>query len=358
MFSLSSQIFTSEVPNQIPLTHKKTTSFKPVIWLLITMFSPGVYAAADYFVDAHSQVDEDFLGADHSGLATVYSQMATHNVQKTILSTRGPLDPNAVALDTIDARIVDGVRTKKGPYLNPEKPLSTFQSYFVGQETTGYYGALQELLIYHGQKLTQDEYGNTVIKAEEYIIPMLGDKVAYAISRSIANDWPTVLHIEFAAMPADEKQVYMDDLETLLDTYPTHPFVLIHMGQLSLGGVMQLIMRHDNIYFMTSHTDPLTDELSHEPWTIIFQNGVLARQWRNAFLHFPTRFIFALDNVFPGHWTGEYDGQNYGELYFSQYEERMAHWKNAMDDLPDDVANQIAHKNAECLWGLPECTAP
>ena len=51
----------------------------------------------------------------------------------------------------------------------------------------------------------------------------------------------------------------------------------------------------------------------------------------------PDRFVFALDNVWPEHWE---------EFYLEQ----MKYWRNALADLPADVAHAIAHGNAERLW--------
>ena len=328
---------------QKPALHVKNSK-----WLifLVTLIAPmSVYAAADYFVDAHSQVDTEVVGnaPDFLGLQHVYDTMATHNVTKTILSTRGSgLNAVTFAHKTV-SRIIDSVRSKSKFYNEDAYPLDEYITFFSNQADDGSFNAASELLIYHAAKTRKilDENGNEIdIDIPKVEVPMDGDKVQYAITQCRLRGWPTVIHIEFAALEAIsilDKKAYMNAFEILLDTYPNHPFVLIHMGQLEIGDVMRLIMRHDNVYFFTSHADPVTEATSQQPWTNLFKGDTLAPHWRNAFLHFPTRFIFALDNVFAEHW-------------YDQYDDRMFYWKKAMNDLPNDVANLIAHGNAERLW--------
>ena len=294
--------------------------------VLCLMVSMSANAAPDYFVDAHSQIDQ-FVD-----LSLVQQKMLDNNVRLTILSTRGP---NAKPWDIAPytgSNIVDAIRSKSNPY-NNEYPgdVEEYISFFDKQavEYGEYFNAVAELLIYHAAK------SSTI---PEVVVDLNGPKVGHAIQYSLNNNIPVILHIEFAALPPELKEVYFHELETKLDEYPDHPFVLIHMGQLGIGDVMRLIMRHENIYFMTSHADPISAETG-QPWTNLFKGSTLAPQWRNAFMHFPTRFIFAIDNVFSIHWTRDYD-------------ERMKYWRDAMESLPDDVANLIAYGNAERLWNL------
>ena len=133
----------------------------------------------------------------------------------------------------------------------------------------------------------------------------------------------------------------MEGLKDLLEQYPRHAFVLIHMGQLPPKEVRELIYRHPNIYFLTSHTDPVTAKISRQPWTNIFTlaEDEFQAPWKSLFIAYPDRFIFALDNVHYHHWQGLYD-------------EKMERWKNALSELPPKTAHLIAHGNAERLWGL------
>ena len=78
---------------------------------------------------------------------------------------------------------------------------------------------------------------------------------------------------------------------------------------------------------------------SNQPWVNVFEGKRLAPEWRELFTQYPTRFVFALDNVFAEHWS-------------SFYMEQMEYWKKAMAELPVEVAHQIAHGNAERLWHI------
>lgn len=322
---------------------------KYVIWLFtltITTTPVSIYAAADYFVDAHSQVDSETVGSapEFAGLATLTDIMYSNRVMQVILSTRGS-GLNAVAFASkTGANIIDSVRSKSKFYNESIWPVDDYIDFFSTQSDSGYFGAASELLIYHAakQRKIRDENGNElIIDIPEVVVPLNSEKVLYAVNQCILRGWPTVIHIEFAALSVLDKIERMYQFETLLDNHPQHPFVLIHMGQLEIGDVLRLIMRHNNVYFMTSHADPVTDAISEQPWVNLFRPGTLdlEPQWRNAFIHFPTRFIFALDNVFAEHWL-------------QHYTSKMDYWTSAMNSLPDDVANSIAHGNAERLWKL------
>jgi len=65
----------------------------------------------------------------------------------------------------------------------------------------------------------------------------------------------------------------------------------------------------------------------------------VASKGKTLFIQHPERFVFALDNVFPENWT-------------SFYEQQMKYWKDALAELPVEVAQLVAHGNAERLWHI------
>ena len=73
----------------------------------------------------------------------------------------------------------------------------------------------------------------------------------------------------------------------------------------------------------------------------MFAGERLTPAWKSLTVAYPTRFIFALDNVWGRkHWKpGMYNGQ-------------IALWRKALADLPHETAHAIAHGNAERLWRL------
>ena len=79
------------------------------------------------------------------------------------------------------------------------------------------------------------------------------------------NGWPMVVHIEFESIPENVKTLFMEQLESLLALNPGCAFVMIHMGQLGREDVGRMIESHENIYFMTSHTNPAAISTSNQP---------------------------------------------------------------------------------------------
>ena len=295
------------------------------IILLSGCFHDNIDNDPVYFIDAHSQVDDELGNLD-----TILTRMNANNVKKTILATRGNLSKGELldfAASHTDS-IIPSIRTKGNQYETDS------QSYYDDIEEDSLntnYGAIAELLSYHAAK---EEKG----APEVAVLP--GDaRIQTALTIAQSKNWPLVIHIEFASLSATDKDIYWTELKTLLDDNPNTAIVLIHMAQLDSSEVKQLIDAHANVYFITSHTDPITIANSVEPWTALFSNGVLASDWKTLMTDNPSRFIFAMDNVWSNHWGNRYD-------------KVMRYWKEAMADLPQNVAEQIAHGNAERLWNI------
>lgn len=299
-------------------------------WFLLTGkrwhkgYLPHPGAADLYFIDAHSQADS------HEVLDRVIPLMDQAGVKRTILAGRRGLNNAAIAdfAEQHPDRIIPSIRTKGRAYIDK------LPEYFVklaNAVASGRFAAIAELLMYHAQK------GD---RAEEVVVYPDDDRVLRSLDHAIDQGWPLVVHIEFASLQGEQRQVFMQKLESLLVNNPDHPFVMIHMGQLNVGEVRRLIRRHDNIYFMMSHANPVVIENSSQPWTNMFRGDVLAPAWNILIRQHPGRFILAFDNVWPEHW---------GDFYL----EEAGYWRTALSVLPDRVARSLAHNNAERLWGLP-----
>ena len=276
-----------------------------------------------YFIDAHSQVDHKVIP-----LQKVVSLMKQGGVSHTILSARGKLkgkDLQRFAAQYPD-QISLAIRSKGKPY-NSGSPK--YYKMLQDQVSSGKYIAMAELLLYHAKK------GN---KAGEYIIYPEDKRVISALNCAIEKNWPFVVHIEFAALNG-KGQSFMVSLERMLVQNPSHPFVITHMGQLKVEECQRLIESYKNIHFHTGWSNPAAVNSSKQPWVNIFEGQHLAAEWRKLFVQYPERFIFALDNVFSEHWS-------------SLYVEQMIYWKQALKDLPVEVAHLIAHGNAERLWHI------
>lgn len=290
-----------------------------------------IYGSAEevhelYFIDAHSQVDDKVRSID-----VVLDRMSDNNVKTTLLSSRGKRSWQDI-LDwssKCPTQIAPLIRSKGKHYRNNTPEY--FRQVRKQIETGKFVGA-SEILVFHAQK------GE---KASEVSVDLSDDRVSVLLNESLSQNWPFIIHIEFGSLNGPERQGHMDELEILLNQHPAHPFILIHMGQLNHHQVQELIERHSNIYFLTSHTDPVTDNKSKQPWVNIFSPSKyhFKESWKNLFIAHPDRFVFALDNVWDYHWQ-------------ESYNEKMKYWRMALSELPANMADMIAHRNAERLWGL------
>ena len=293
------------------------TILNPRCWPLLTLLALGlpVSAAQLYFVDAHSQIDEGVAAE------TVISLMDENEVRATILSTRGKPHPETVVnlSDRYPGRIVPSVRTKGRNIFSAGD-----------QARSGRFRAMSEVLLYHARKGS---------RAPEVVqMPSsMATRDDLALTREMG--WPFVMHIEFASLSPDRAQQYMGETEVLLSSNPDHNFVLIHMGQLPAKEAARLLSKFSNLHFLASHSNPVVIQRSKQPWVNLFDGRRLAPEWKALFLRYPRNFIFALDNVWPEHW-----GKPYGE--------QMALWREALQDVPQEVAELFAHGNAERLWKL------
>jgi len=296
--------------------------------LLVLLVLMGKVSSAEedllYFIDAHSQVDQQVVP-----LEKVIALMEQAGVSHTILSARGKLKGKELLIFSSKYRekITPAVRTKGKPY---DTGSPKYFKILEAQVASGKYSAIAEILLYHAKK------GN---KAPEYVVYPEDKRVRTALRYAIDNNWPFVVHIEFGSLHGKKKKRFQVALESMLDGYPEQPFVLTHMGQLKPSECRQLIESHKNIYFHTGWTNPAAVRSSNQPWVNVFKGRHLAPEWRDLFIQYPKRFIFALDNVFYEHWT-------------SFYVKQMAYWKEALAELPVEVAHLIAHGNAERLWHI------
>jgi len=284
---------------------------------------PGV-AAELHFVDAHSQVDEDV-----SDLELIIRRMDAAGVYRTILAARSGRKPGEVAdfASRHPERIVPSVRTKSDAF---DKNPANWRQSVQAQLNSGRFRAMAEILLYHAKK------GN---KAPEVRAYPEDERVKFALAAAVERGWPFVVHIEFASLSPPERERFMAGFEALLREYPTHPFLINHMGQLQPPEAARLITAHANFHLLTAHTTSVITRQSREPWTRMFDGEHLAPAWKELMLAHPDRFVFALDNVWHQHWD-------------AFYLEQVKQWRQALADVPPAVAHAVAHGNAERLWRL------
>ena len=291
--------------------------------LCCLLCSAYAYCEEIYFVDAHSQVDHNIE------LEDIVQLMKEAGVKKTILAARGQRKSKEIAdlAEAYPEQIIASVRTKSIYY---KRNTNKYYKKLSKQVNSGRFNAMAELLLFHAQK------GEL---AEEVVIYPDDERVNAAFEGARENGWPFVLHIEFSSLIGNQRDKYFTALTSFLEKHSDYPVALIHMGQLDVTEVKRLIDKHNNIYFLTSHSNPIALARSNQPWISMFEHNVLAPEWEALIVASPKRFVFSLDNVWSDQWR-------------NGYKEQVSLWRNALGKLPQDVAHAVSHGNAESLWKL------
>lgn len=296
--------------------------------IVLTLGIPAsqVPAADITMIDAHSQIRRSV------GLDKALALMDQAGIARVILSPLGwhAAKPLLAFARSHPERIVAAIGLKPKALRNSD-PVALQRLRNEGHDSQ--YHALSEVMIFHQQK------GD---KAPEIIVGLDSPYAKTALEIALDRNWPLVIHIEFGfARNTGRYAGQMQALEALLRRYPYHPFVLSHMGQLDAAEAKRLIDAHPNIYFLTSHANPIfiADHKTSLPWTKLFSGEHLAPQWKALFTAHPERFVLAFDNVYDEDWS-------------SHYVRQAQLWRKAFADLPPAVANAVAHGNAERLWHL------
>lgn len=284
-----------------------------------------------YFVDAHSQMD-GYVDEDR-----ILSLMERGGVHRTILSAQKGRTWQSVAdfARRKPDHITAAALIKGGGYHGGGEPRGEYLDRLKSQAADLAIGAMAEVLIYHDG---MGRYYNIKVSLKDELV-----QAALNVARQ--REWPFILHIEFAGLSVTDRTDYLRQLEELLDEYPQHPFVLIHMGLLEEPEVRRLLARHSNLYFTTSATSNMfsktKDGTTPKPFVNIFEGPAFRREWRQLFIDYPGQFLFALDCANNMHWME------------TPYLSQMRRWWSAMGTLPPKVATAVAHDNAERLWKLP-----
>jgi len=220
-------------------------------------------------IDAHSQLEHEIAPEQ------IIRLMDQAQVSRTILSARRKTTINDMIMMArkYPGRITAAVRIKGGAY--QDKPVAAFKKFLAGQLQHPEFAAMAEVLMYHARKT--DQKGRTI--APEVAFPPGGAKPAAALDVALSKGWPFIIHIEFASLGAQRAE-YMAGMESMLRAHPEHPFLLIHMGQLGPEEAARLLVAHPNFHLIPAHATPVTLAESREPWTPMFDGGVLSAPWR------------------------------------------------------------------------------
>ncbi len=275
-------------------------------------------------IDVHSQIDR------RTNLDSIVPLLDQAGVAQVVLSARFKQPSSDVVglAERHPGRIIPAAKTKTRAFI---KNSGGFPRIFKKEMQSAKFGALAEIIMWHAAKKGVGAGKAAMDPDDKRLQPFL------AAARKMG--WPYLAHIEFAAMDWD-KERYMKKFEAFLATNRDVAIGLIHMGQLKADDAARLLPLHSNLFFVTSHSNPVTIQASRLPWTRMFSGQKLAPRWRKLVLAYPDRFVLAFDNVFHFHWEQKFLPQ-------------VAVWRTALAALPDAVTHALAHGNAERLWKLP-----
>ena len=281
-------------------------------------------------IDAHSQIEAAIKPQQ------VIALMKRAHVSRTILAARGKTSIEQIIsmAKQHPSMITAAVRIKSGAYQTGT--LAKFHDFLDRQTAHPEFAAMAEVLIFHARKT--NKRGKTI--APQVAFPPSDPKPQTALSVALQKGWPFIAHIEFRKLNAQQRASYMDEMTAILRAHPQHPFLFIHMGQLGPEEAGQLLAAHSNLFFIPSHTTPITLADSREPWTPMIADGKLLLSWQKLILRYPDRFVLGFDNVWARHWK---------EFYLPQ----VQLWRRVLGAMPSEVAHKVAHRNAERLWHLP-----
>jgi predicted TIM-barrel fold metal-dependent hydrolase len=307
------------------------------VLVLIGLSLSSIAFGADLpIIDAHSQIDREVSSEQ------VLNKLDEAGVSMVLLGTRGrDVEPRVVALSKQHPDRVGALLSSKWDNYGDE---SVFLAGWRQREGSHSWVGLAEFLVTHAP------HHHAHLKFPGLWLSLSSDQVREGLRTARKLSVPLILHIEFRDLKPEQASDYMASLERLLPDNRDVNVALIHMGQLEHDQARRLISAHQNLYFLTSHADPIAEasikvmksrgEIAQQGWINLFRGRSFRSEWRQLFVDRPSRFILAFDNVFAIHWQGEL------------YPRRVALWRRALLELPTAVAHKIAHGNAERLWRL------
>ncbi|MEI6303050.1 MAG: amidohydrolase family protein [Betaproteobacteria bacterium] len=117
----------------------------------------------------------------------------------------------------------------------------------------------------------------------------------------------------------------VDAIERLFKQWPEARILWAHSGFAQPAQVREMLRKHKNLW---SDLAFRSDQAS---------GGKVNPDWRAAFVEFPDRFLLGTDTYVPERW---------------HYINEHANWSRAwLADLPPDLAERIAFKNGDALFG-------
>jgi len=289
--------------------------------------SPAVAADAIAIVDVHNQYDGTFSFSelmhilDRNGIGRIILAPHLHADDEALL-TFAAKHPD---------RITPAVRTKTREFFRDRSTRNIARAAHDKR-----YGGMQEILVWHAQK------GNF---ARKRVIDLDDPRISAAADIARGRGWPLMLHIEFVAA-GHARGRFMAELEKFLVARGSQPIGLMHRGQLGAADLAPLLKAHPNLFVVLSHSTAGDNKgiLGETGFSSIFDGPLLQAEWRKLVIAQPRHFVMSFDNPFGRGWKSSLPAE-------------VKQWRSGLATLPPEVAQAIAHVNAERIWKLPPTKA-
>jgi hypothetical protein len=226
-------------------------------------------------------------------------------------------------------------------YMGTPKPFSErgdLSDGFLDQTTTYLrderYQFIGELLFAHADK----SHGEQTLEGERYVAPD-GKNVGRLLSEVERRRVPIMLHWEVYDWDRDWPAFH-----ALYARFPAVIFIWPHAGRASHEQVATVVSSHANVMVTLSKKEHRARSLSSEEKAemlgegVIDDCGVLRREWRDLFVRYPERFMFATDAHKSFRWA--------------KYEAIVERWRLILGQLPEPLAQSLAWRNAERVYGM------
>jgi amidohydrolase family protein len=195
------------------------------------------------------------------------------------------------------------------------------------------YRFVGEILFAHADKT----HGETTSDGERYVAPD-GENVAKLLSAADRRRVPVMLHWEVYDWDRD-----WPGFDALYARFPGVTFIWPHAGFASYEQVAKVLSSHPNVVVTLSKKEKAPGSISSEEKRemlgepVVNACGRLLAEWRELFMKYPDRFMFATDAHKNYRWV------RYGEV--------VEQWRLILGQLPDPVAQALAWRNAERVYG-------
>lgn len=195
------------------------------------------------------------------------------------------------------------------------------------------YRFIGELLYTHGDKRSGKQYA----RGERYVDPSRPGTVN--LLEAIAPlDIPFMAHWEPYAPKRDFPKFH-----ALYSAWPDQIFLLPHMGFASPETIEDFMSKHPNLHLLTSKKERFMGNFSDPEkqariGSAILEGERLHPEWKELLIKYQDRILFATDPHMKKLWN------KYGEVVNNQ--------RLIFGQLPRNVAEKIAYKNAEKMYGV------